>query len=215
MSPSWDETNPPQHPSWKWNENDWQEFLKATDGQIRQFIELYHLLLADPARLDRIAERMGWTIEWQAGEMDEEAEAALPPEEIPYTLHLHPVYTVTRGLFASLYGLCSAFARLDLRNTPHAFNVLTTLHEAEVQALLGIECQDMGDMALTVCHFKRALTHINHALNLLGRASEEGLPGAAAFAAAGRTRIFDLREVWLRVNNEMREEISRRDSSQE
>ena len=125
-------------------------------------------------------------------------------------MHLHPVYTVTRALFRSLYDLGMAYAKLNGQNTLLHLAVNTTLHEAETQALLGLESQDMGDMALTVCHFKRSLTQINHAMKLLGRMESEGMAGAEMFAREVNKRLFDLREIWLRVNSEMREEIDHR-----
>ena len=206
----------PEYSSWKWNEGDWQRYLLITDTQIRNFSELYQIHTEDPRRLDKIAERMGWTTEsWQSGEVDEETQAALPPEDLPYTMHLHPVYTVTRALFRSLYDLALSYAKLNPQNTVLQLAINTTLHEAETQALLGLESQDMGDMALTVCHFKRSLTQINHALKLLNRMEDEKMAGAELFAREVKKRLFDLREIWLRVNSEMREEIQRRDNGAE
>lgn len=197
-------------PSWNWTEADWAHYLTITDTQIKNFGELYHSLIDDPLRLDKVAERMGWTAEsWQTPEFDD-SEAPPAPEELPYTIHLHPVYTVTRGIFKSLYELCLSYAKLNGQQTLLQIAVNSTLHEAETQALLGLESQDMGDMALTVCHFKRSLAQLNHAMKLLGRMEDEKMAGAELFGREVKKRIFDLRELWLRVNNEMREEIQRR-----
>jgi hypothetical protein len=42
----------------------------------------------------------------------------------------------------------------------------------------------------------------------------EKLEGAALYAREARKRIFDLREVWLRVNSEVRQEIQRRNDKE-
>jgi len=202
-----------RHPSWYWKEANWQDYLCVTDTQIRQFCTLYHLLIDDPERLDKIAVRMGWAAEgWQSGETAPEDGLG---DEIPYTIHLHPVYTVTRGIFRSLCDLSMAFAHLNGYHARLQLSILCVLHEAETQALLGIESQDMGDMPLTVCHFKRSLAQLNYAMTLLTRMAEEKIPGADLYDREAKKRIFDLREIWLRINSETREEMQKRENTGE
>ena len=206
-----DSSNPQDHqPCWDWKEKDWQQYLAITDSQVRDFGVLYQLLIDDPQRLEKIAGRMGWTSEnWPAGEIESGA------IKIPYTMHLHPVYILTRGIFHSLYELSLIFARANPQNSFAQMTLLSALHEAETQAILGIESQDMGDMTLTVCHFKRSLSQLNNSLNMLSRVSDVKASGNEQFTAQAKKRIFDLREVWLKVNNEVREEIQRRDNAGE
>jgi hypothetical protein len=118
--------NSPDYPSWNWKEGDWQKFLVISDIQIRQFIAYYHLLLDDPMRLDKVAEQMGWmNPDWSNTEdpsdsdmLDSAAEEEpSAEEELPYTLHLHPIYIVTRGIFRSLNELAMAYAKLNNQNT--------------------------------------------------------------------------------------------------
>ncbi len=202
-----------RRPGRRWEEADWQDYLLVTDAQIKQFGVLYHLLIDDPGRLEKIAARMGWTAEsWLAGEIEPDA---IPRGGMPCTMHLHPVYTVTRGIFRSLYDLSTAFAHLNGDQALLQLSILRALHEAETQALLGIESQDMGDMSLTVCHFKRSLSQLNAAMTLLTRMADENIPGADLYGGEAKKRIFDLREIWLRVNCEMRDEMHKRDESGE
>jgi hypothetical protein len=192
-------------PYWDWKEKDWQQYLLVSDSQINAFCVLYRQLIDDPLRLDKIAQNMGWTTDnIPPAELNEES------PKVPYTMHMQPVYVLTRGIFRSLYELAFALARLPGQNAPLAMSLLSSLHEAEMQAILGIESQDMGDMSLTVCHFKRSLAQLNQSLGLVGDAANKNAPGCDIFAQHARRRIFDLREVWLKVNTEVRDEIQRR-----
>lgn len=208
----------PEYSSWNWKEKDWASYLAITDIQVKRFGELYHSLINDPDRLDKVAEQMGWMGDnWQSGELETDVtqEGQVASTELPYTTHLHPVYTVTRGIFRSMYDLTLSFARLNSENTLLQMAVSNTLREAEVQALLGLSSQDMGDVALTVCQFKRSLAQLNHAMKLLGRMEDEKMLGAELYGKELKKRIFDLRELWLRVNSEMREEMDRRSKTGE
>jgi len=197
------------YPSWDWKEKDWNRFLLLTESQVKRFVAIYNSLQDTPDRLDQVASRMGWTAQnWPLGDDNETMES----EELPYTLHLHPVYTVTRGIFRSTYELCLAYARINSSQSFLQSLLLSALHEAETQAILGIESQDMGDMTLTVCHFKRSLSQLNYTLGVINRMREAKMEGIEAFGRELIRRIFDLREIWLRVNTEVREEIQRRGS---
>jgi hypothetical protein len=203
--------------NWNWTEAQWNRFLGITDNQVRKFLALYNSHLDNPNRLDAVADKMGWVAEsWPLTETDGTPKD--PPaeaEEVPYTLHLHPVYTVTRALFQSLRELSFSFARLNNQHPLLQIAFSSSLHEAETQAILGIESQDMGDMTLTVCHFKRSLSHINHSLAILERMVAHQMEGAELFSREAQKRIFDLREVWLRVNSDIREEIKRHGNDEE
>jgi hypothetical protein len=192
-----------KEPYWDWKEKDWQQYLLITESQINGFVVLYRQLVNEPQRLDKIAQRMGWTAEIYPAEEAIEGTVA-----IPYTMHLHPVFILTRGIFRSLYDI--TISNLPRQNDRTTMTLLATLHEAETQAILGIESQDMGDMSLTVCHFKRSLAELNQALAIASKTAEQPTPGCEQFFQQVRTRIFDLREVWLRVNTEVRDEIQRR-----
>ena len=70
---------------------------------------------------------------------------------------------------------------------------------------------DFGDYAMAVSLFKRALSSLNDSLATL--ADEETCRHrlTAAWREEARARLFDLREIWLRVITECREELERHD----
>ncbi len=199
-------------PQPRWTEAQWQEYLLSTDAHIERFEELYHRYMEDPARIDRAAKEMGWLVEWENGEYattdSEESEA------LPFTIHTHPVYIATRAIGKSLRDICLAYARTHNELALIQMAVVTTLAEAQTQALLGLECQDIGDMNLTVCHIKRAMSELNHALRLIDKIREGGAIEAELFSAEAKLHIFDLRELWLRVNAQVRADIQQQEGEE-
>ena len=67
---------------------------------------------------------------------------------------------------------------------------------------------DFGDFTLAISHFKRTLSAINQVLALLP-APNTDLPDFTEFRNDASMRLFDLREICLRVMNECRLEAAR------
>ncbi|HEX2101818.1 MAG TPA: hypothetical protein VHF69_14185, partial [Candidatus Synoicihabitans sp.] len=76
------------------------------------------------------------------------------------------------------------------------------------QATLAIQALDFGDYAMAISLFKRALRELNGSLALLS-SEAHGSRAFTTFRDHALPRLFDLREIWLRVMNECREELER------
>lgn len=208
-----------------WNEHDWKQFLGRHHLELQRYLETYETLRYHDDRLDEAARIMGWDTSdwltlseeeddqdtssetWQSSEEDEESF-----NDDPYTLHKHPVYIVTRALYAFLYKSWEAFTA-QAPFPPSAqqnWAFSKSLHEGEMHAFMALNALDMGDVALTICHLKLALASVNHSLGQI-----QQLPAAQSkltqiYSEEARVRLFDLREVWLRVIRDCREETERR-----
>ena len=212
-----------------WNEFDWQQYLKRAKEEIGRFIAYYTQLTDRPDRIDIIAHKMGWDHDdWSIKETDWEEMDRGGPHAIgndtaaaaenegedadPYTLHRHPVFIVTRGLY---YYLKRSWELAMIRN-PSVFSsdiswrYGNSLHKGEMDSVLALQALDMGDFALSVCHLKSALGAINQSLRIL-----QNLPGGSSvklriMCRQSRIRLFDQREVCLRIMRDCRDEIRRR-----
>ncbi|MFP4540201.1 MAG: hypothetical protein ACLFR7_01105 [Opitutales bacterium] len=202
-----------------WNEFDWQQFLLRQQKEIARFVTLYDENLDRLDRLDRAAAEMGWERDdWAVGEgLDEDDDDILSEvredslnDADPYTLHRHPVYVAGAGLFLQLRSLWE----IGLGRFPEHFDVqqawkaANTLSSIERHLILMVQGIDMGDFLLAVCHGKIALRALNEALQLLEPLASRGVD-AARLADALRLRLFDLREICLRVMTDCREEDRR------
>ncbi|WOO41198.1 hypothetical protein [Rubellicoccus peritrichatus] len=208
------------HEELAWNEFDWQHYLKNNEREIADFLAHYHRLKHRPDHLDEIARVMGWDMEeWTPGELNDpeagEAEDAKEDEDFiePYTVHKHPVYIVTHGLYQHLFQCWEHFTAQHHRSLSPilAGRLPASLHAGEINAVMGITALDMGDFNLTVCHLKNALSALNHTMTLIKQVSLKNTRHEALFQAECMGVLFDLREVWLRVMNDCREEEKRQD----
>ena len=216
-----------------WNEFDWQQYLKRAKEEIGRFVAFYAQLTDRPDRLDLVAHKMGWDQDdWSINDFDwEEAKDNLSRSVLnsdadegedldtdPYTLHRHPVFIVTRGLY---YHLKRSWELAMIRN-PAGFSpdlswrYANSLHQGEFESILALQALDMGDFALAVCHLKSALGAVNQSLRIL-----QDLPGGnssirlSTMCGQARIRLFDQREVCLRVMRDSRDEIRRRFKEEE
>ncbi|KXU36516.1 hypothetical protein AXK11_03935 [Cephaloticoccus primus] len=123
-----------------------------------------------------------------------------------YTLHKNPVYVATRALYLRLRRnwelLAASPESIPLKI---ALPYLSSLHAGETHALQAIQAVEFGDYAMSVCLFKRALAALNQSLGLLAKADTEA---AKNYAESMRISLFDLREIWLRVSQDSREEFN-------
>lgn len=199
-----------------WNEFDWQQFLKRQQKEVARFVSLYDRYLDEPGHLDRVASEMGWDREdWSVGDgMDDEDDSEVENADRetdfdPYTVHRHPVFVVTTGLYAQMRYLWDTFlSRPTTFPAQAASRVSNAFAAGEKHLMLTIQSVDMGDFLLGVCHGKLALRAINETMALIEPLNEQSDDGPR-FLHALRQRLFDLRDVALRVMNDCREEDRR------
>lgn len=208
-----------------WQEFDWQRYLNESDGEIERFLQIYESTRPTPERLDQVATLMGWdSSDWSVddrsfGQDDDETSASIPEAERrgtsdfdPYTVHQHPIFIATRGLFLLIRRgweslLCSGLAPADAKLS---WMLGRALHEGETSGLLATQAVELGDVELAVCHFKRSLSEINRVLAILPDHSMVRSKLVRQFDRSAKLALFDLREIALRVIYECREEARRR-----
>jgi hypothetical protein len=213
-----------------WNEFDWERYLRQQDEIVLRYLAFYEQLRNHPERLDESARLMGWGVEeWTSdgvsdGDDDEDSdgddsasadvsegvEVELGDESDPYTLHKNPIYVATRALFLSLKRTWEQTAD-DADKVPQklALTHYAALLRTEDQAMQAIAALDFGDYAMAISLFKRALRELNATLATLSLADEDLSRALTRYRADATPRLFDLREVWLRVMSECREELAR------
>jgi hypothetical protein len=199
-----------------WNEFDWERYLREQDEAIQQYLARYEALRRCADRIDAVAEQMGW----EQAELEEEDAAPRLEEEEPaadfeeadqvYTLHKNPVFIATKAIYLGLRRPWEITAS-EAGKVPAALAVgyLVSLHRGEEQASQGVHALDFGDYAMAVSLFKRALAELNHSLSLLNGEAAARHRAVAAYREEALPRLFDLREIWLRVINECRSELGR------
>ena len=195
-----------------WTELDWQKYLATQEAAVRDYIKHYDQLPEAIDRIDEAARRMGWELaetpesaaDDEAG--DEEAEEIFAGDWDPYTLHRNPVYISTRALYVSLLAHWERVAAQPDR-VPAALGITlqALLYRGSEQAVQAVQALEMGDYTLAVCLFKRALKELNLTLARLSQPDVAGTPLAMRYREYALPRLFDLREIWLRVMHECRQ----------
>ena len=202
-----------------WTELDWQKYLGTQEAAVREYIKHYDQLPEAVDRIDEAARRMGWELAETPGadaedeDEDDEDDEMFAGDWDPYTLHRNPVYISTRALYLSLLAHWERVAAQPGR-VPAALGITlqALLYRGHEQALQAVQALEMGDYTLAVCLFKRALRELNLTLARLSQADVGATPLALRYREYALPRLFDLREIWLRVMNECRESDSRDDS---
>ncbi|HEY0968407.1 MAG TPA: hypothetical protein VGD88_13535 [Opitutaceae bacterium] len=207
-----------------WNEFDWENYLREQDEVIHRYIAFYEKLKGHPERLDEVAHQMGWDEEsWSTDsdfEVSDTPAANASPDEAPsassefdaepYTLHKNPIFIATKAIYL---GLKRAWERLADEPSrvaqPLALSFHASLYRGEEQAMLAIQALDFGDYAMAISLFKRSLRELNQSLALLGGDVPRDSRALMHFREDALPRLFDLREIWLRVMNECRQELER------
>lgn len=206
-----------------WKEYDWQQYLKRHEQEVERFIECYNRLKDEPDHIDEVAHQMGWDAEdWAVGDSGFDDEPTLYDERSgedeereddfdPYTLLRHPVFVVVRGLHRHIRRMWEMYQRRYEREISPSLSwkFSQSLMEAEMSSVLAIQALDMGDYALAVCQIKLSLSAINKTFEQLPGLVRPELPTSEMLIREFRLRLFDLREVSLRVMNDCREEIRR------
>lgn len=201
-----------------WNEADWQLYLKRAEAEQRRFLELYQRFRDHPSRLDEIAREMRWDRDdWSVpGAADDweapEAESPdLADEMEPYTIHKHPVYIVSQAMVHFLNAHWAAYLQANWSSfQPKLVTQFSNgMQMGEVNAIVALDALEMGDFNLAVCHVKRALSGLNHAMKSIFHVPGISAAARSEFVSLASDIAFDLREVWLRVLAECREEARR------
>jgi hypothetical protein len=208
--------------SWEfaWSEFDWERHLQDQDRVIQTYLSHYDKLTDKSDRIDEVAHRMGWDLDdWTADDASAPEPFSLENENTdpssgmdPYTIQKHPVFISTRSLFFWLHRAWEFIAPACGRNMPvrTAMAFASSLFRAEQSGLLATHSLDMGDFSLAVCQSKRALTELNVSLQHLHTLDSKIHPALEEFQRQAYMRIFDIREIWLRVMRDCREELDRR-----
>lgn len=207
-----------------WNEFDWERYLRQQDEIALRYLGFYEQLRHKSERLDEAARLMGWSVEdWTADgtldgsedrdddeDDDEPTEVDLGEDGEPYTLHKNPIYIASRALFLSLKRTWEQLADTEDRIPRKlAMTYYAALLRTEDQAMQAISALDFGDYAMAIALFKRALRELNTTFALLATEDEAESGALTHYRTLARPRLFDLREVWLRVMGECRAELAR------
>ncbi len=206
-----------------WSESQWRDYLKGSDRDTARFLSIYNSVKDKPNHLDEVASMMGWdaedismTDEFSFMEMDE-AERPDEPESAPYTLHRHPVFVVTRSLYRYLHQSWEHYMQRNGHYVPAklAWDYANSLHQAEMNVLLSIQALDLGDFGLSICHLKNSLSALNQTFALLNGLTHPNTAYLESFRHEVNIRLFDLRELWIRVMGDCRHECQHRRDDQE
>lgn len=196
-----------------WNEFDWEQYLRSEDDDLAKYQALYNKLIRSQNRLDEVALFMGWQqgAHFEAeDDMEDEAEpSAMDPT--PYTLHKHPLFISSKALHNWLaekwtqhVSLCS-----EQVSTVKAMELQAAYSESDYYGLLAVTALDLDDYALAIAYFKRGMVAINRALALLAEFESTSMEPLRLYAKKARIRLFDIREIWLRVSSDCRATIAR------
>jgi hypothetical protein len=198
-----------------WNEFDWERYLRDQDELILRYLRFYEASKRTPDRIDKVAEKMNWgqgdwSDESGAGDIDDDDEIDEEDEDDVYTLHKNPIFIATKAIYLSVSRSWETLA-VDPAQVPQplAVTMLASLHGGEEQAVQAIHALDFGDYAMAVSLFKRAMSALNGSLALLNDAAMDRSPRLQAWRGEAMSRCFDLREIWLRVIAECRDELDR------
>jgi hypothetical protein len=196
-----------------WNEFDWERYLREQDDAVRRYIGLYESCPGEPNRIDLVAGKMGWEstdLSDDALPVAEDLAIDFPDDGDIYTLHKNPVFIATKAIFLSLKQRWEQAVAGDRSlSASLALAFLSTLHRGEEQAVQAVHALDFGDFAMAVSLFKRALSALNASFALLQSDSAASNPSLVRYRELATPALFDLREIWLRVSAECREELAR------
>jgi hypothetical protein len=194
-----------------WNEFDWERYLREQDQAIKRYVGFYEGCPGESNRIDIVAGKMGWEtseVSDDAPPQMEDLAAEFIDDGDIYTLHKNPVFIATKAIYQSLKQRWVVAASEPSRIPPSmSLAFLSVLQSGEEQAVHAIHALDFGDYAMAVSQFKRALSALNEAFSLLNADATARLPALSRFRELATPCLFDLREIWLRVTAECREEL--------
>lgn len=202
-----------------WNEFDWERYFRDQDEAIHRYLGFYEAFRDRPDRIDWVAEQMGWELPQGDDDSAEGADEPAVEEETPefvdeeevYTLHKNPVFIATKAIYLGLKRPWELAATENSRVPASvALAYLASLHRGEEHSMQAIHALDFGDYAMAISLFKRALGALNQSLAVVQGAAAAGYsPVLQRYCRDALPRLFDIREIWLRVMNECRGELNR------
>ena len=206
-----------------WGESQWRSYLKGSDKDTDRFLSAYNSVKNKPNHLDEVATLMGWDVEDisltdEFTFIEEEDERPLPETgSAPYTLHKHPVFVFTRSLYRYLHHSWEHYMQHSERSLAPkiSWDYSKSLHQGEMNVLLSIQALDLGDYGLSICHLKNSLSALNQTLSILEQLDHPSPEFLNGFRKEAQIRIYDLRELWIRVMGDCRHECQRRLDDQE
>jgi hypothetical protein len=202
-----------------WNEHQWRNYLKDSDKDIQRFLSIYNTLKEKPNHFDEIATRMGWdnedialTEDMNLTDSEYDLEEDTDEELAPYSPLSHPVIVVTHALYNSLRLIWENYINQEDNyiSAQICWQYANSLHQAEMNVILAVHAIDLGDYGLTICHLKNSLGALNKTLSLLDQIDHRNENTVSEFRQETLIRLFDLRELWIRVMNDCRIECNRR-----
>jgi hypothetical protein len=210
------ETNPDSEweDSWEavWNEHDWEVYLANEKDQVRRYQKLYDKLAQNQNRLDEVALSMGWDTNADPQDQETADNGIEAISDQPYTLHKHPLYIASKALHNWLTERWSQHVSLcsEQISPVSALKIQKTISSSEQYGLLAVTALDLGDYALAIAYFKRGLSKINRLLSQLNELETKNIAPLNAYSKHAKIRLFDIREIWLRVMSDCRTAIARR-----
>lgn len=197
-----------------WNEFDWERYLREQDEAIHRYLQFYDTCKG-PDRIDQVAEKMQWgedddADDAETADVTDDDDGLEDDEDDVYTLHKNPIFIATKAIYLGLYRNWHTIASQPAKvPQPLALAMQASLHRGEEHAVQAIHALDFGDYAMAISLFKRALSALNGSLSLLNDDAALRHRAVKAWREEALPSLFDLREVWLRVINECREELDR------
>lgn len=193
-----------------WTETEWEKYLSEHEASVVEYLKHYDQLASTPDRIDEVARRLDWEMEPlddSSDDLDEDdLDSDFDADWEPYTLHRNPVYISSKALYVSLIANWERIAAQPGRvSAALGLTVQGSLFRGRENALQAVQALDLGDYALAICFFKRALRELNDTLARLGAENAGDSQLLARYRDYALPRLFDLREIWLRVMSECRE----------
>lgn len=193
-----------------WTETEWEKYLADHEASVVEYLKHYDQLETTPDRLDEVARRLNWELEaLDDGDEDlddDDLDSDFDADWEPYTLHRNPVYISSKALYLSLIANWERIAAHPGRiSAALGLAVQGSLFRGRENSLQAIQALDLGDYALAICFFKRALRELNDTLARLTTEKAGDAQLLSRYRDYALPRLFDLREIWLRVMSECRE----------
>jgi hypothetical protein len=212
-------------PEEKWDEHDYEKFLKESDARTDKYIELLEKYGDSDEAQEKIAAEMGWTrelTEEEAGqeqqrieEMNRACEEALnepPPEPEPHREGIDWIRTKNGGLAHPLQHRCAESAlkfwkqarkagmeKLADKDLDQFIFEFQTTSAKLAGALNGVaEGRGFSDDAFTVACLKRALNHLHKSQAGLEAVAPKRIFSVRTVASA-RKELFAIREGILKL----------------
>jgi len=193
-----------------WTETEWEKYLSEHEASVVEYLKLYDQLATTPDRIDEVARRLNWELEAldeASDELDDDdLENDFDADWEPYTLHRNPVYISSKALYVSLIANWERIAAQPGRvSAALGLAVQGSLFRGRENSLQAVQALDLGDYSLAICFFKRALRELNDTLARLGAVDAGDARLLSRYRDYALPRLFDLREIWLRVMSECRQ----------